>query len=108
MILLGAMVPPGCSSVEPDFNSPEPAARNAAIVQAAAANDLSKERDLVRMLDSDDPTTRMLAISALERMTGTRMGYDYAAPPAQREEAVRRWAERQRREVPDQAGRNQP
>ncbi|CAG0984164.1 hypothetical protein PHYC_01932 [Phycisphaerales bacterium] len=76
-----------------DFNSAEPAARNSAIVKAAAEEDRSKISDLVRMLDSDDPATRLLAIQALERMTGERLGYDPAAGPDQREPAVVRWVE---------------
>lgn len=85
---------PSCVAVpDPDFNSPEPGARNAAIVDAAARGDRAALADLVRMLDSDDPATRLLAISALERQTGTTLGYDHAAPSLRRQEATRRWAE---------------
>jgi len=79
--------------VTPDFNSPEPAARNAAIVQAAASRDRASVPDLVRMLDSDDPATRLLAIETLERITGERLGYDYAADEPSRDAAVERWRE---------------
>jgi len=81
-------------AIRPDFNSPEPAARNAAIVIAGDARTPSAVPDLVRMLDSDDPATRLLAIQALERITGERLGYDPAAPPALRREAVLRWRAR--------------
>jgi hypothetical protein len=46
------------------------------------------------MLDSDDPATRLLAINALERITGDRLGFDYAAPEAQRQAAISRWVEK--------------
>ncbi|VAX40019.1 hypothetical protein MNBD_PLANCTO03-1271, partial [hydrothermal vent metagenome] len=37
--------------------------------------------------------TRMVAILALERLTGETLGYDHAAVEAQREDAVARWVE---------------
>jgi HEAT repeat protein len=78
-------------AITPDFNSPEPAARNAAIVRAGTARDHAALPHLVRMLDSDDPATRLLAIQALERLTGQRLGYDPAEAPARRDAAVQRW-----------------
>lgn len=82
----------GCGpSVVPSFDSPEPAARNAAIVHAAADRDRASIPELVRMLESDDPATRLLAITALERLTGETRGFDYAASPFEREQAVARW-----------------
>lgn len=87
LLCVGACGP----TIRADFNSPEPAARNAAIVQAAAGRDASATPDLVRMLDSDDPATRLLAIDALERITGERLGYEHAAGEHEREEAVARW-----------------
>jgi hypothetical protein len=81
-------------TITPSFDSPEPAARNAAIVKAADSLDASKVPDLVRMLDSDDPATRLLAINSLERITGETLGYDYAAPEYERQAAVDRWQKR--------------
>jgi HEAT repeat protein len=80
-------------TIKADFDSPEPAARNAAIVQAAAGRDAAAVPNLVRMLDSDDPATRLLAIDALDRITGERLGYEHAAHEHEREPAVRRWQE---------------
>ncbi len=88
-VALGACGP----TIRPDFNSPEPAARNAAIVRAMADRDERAIPDLVRMLDSDDPATRLLAINALESLTGTRLGYDPAASPQARAPGVRAWAD---------------
>jgi HEAT repeat protein len=78
-------------TIHADFNSPEPAARNAAIVKAVEHNDHDAVPDLVRMLDSDDPATRLLAINALERITGDRKGYDPAAPEMERRKAADNW-----------------
>lgn len=93
----------GCMpTAKPDFDSPEPGARNQAIVAAAAEADRSKVPDLVRMLDSDDGATRLLAIRTLERLTGETFGYDYRDGRLERSDAVERWrayAEERRRGV---------
>jgi HEAT repeat protein len=82
----------GCGpTIRPDFNSPEPAARNAAIVQAAARRDAAAIPSLVRLLASDDPGTRLLAITALERLTGRTNGFAAGAPESERTEAIERW-----------------
>ena len=82
----------GCApTIRPDFDSPEPAARNAAIVNAAAREDRTAIPHLVRMLESDDPATRSLAISALERLTGQTHGFEAWETPLRRDEAVARW-----------------
>lgn len=74
------------------FDSPEPAARNVAIVDSVDKPDSPATlRGLVSMLSSDDPATRLLAIAALERRTGQRLGYDPAAPDQERKEAIRAW-----------------
>ncbi len=78
-------------TIRADFNSPEPAARNSAIVNAARTRDHHAVPDLVRMLDSDDAATRLLAIDALERITGERLGYEYQAQERDREKAIERW-----------------
>ncbi|MCX5691246.1 MAG: HEAT repeat domain-containing protein [Planctomycetota bacterium] len=80
-------------AIKPSFDSPEPAARNAAIVHAASAGDMKAVPDLVRMLESDDPATRMLAITALERLTGQTHGYVAKDKASVRREAVVRWQE---------------
>jgi hypothetical protein len=93
ILVLPLLAGAGCGpTIRADFDSPEPAARNAAIVQAAGRRDRSAVADLVRMLDSDDPATRLLAINALERITGERLGYEYAAPEGERLAAIERWA----------------
>lgn len=74
------------------FDSPEPAARNVAIVQSVEQPTTPGTlRSLVSMLSSDDPATRLLAIAALEHKTGQRLGYDPAAPNPERNDAIRAW-----------------
>ncbi len=79
-----------------DFRSVDPQERTLALAQAAQAEDERAIPVLIAMLDSDDAGERMLAIRTLERMTGQTFGYDYAAPPAQREPAVQDWVRWQR------------
>jgi HEAT repeat protein len=92
LVLLLASGATGCASAPADFNSPEPAARNAAIVRAAQTKDQTAIPDLVRMLESDDPTTRVLAIRTLERLTGQTLGYHPQADEQSRKKAVADWA----------------
>lgn len=93
-IVCAVGVASGCGpAVTPDFNSAEPAARMDAAVIAARDGDRSKVPDLIRLLDSDDPATRLVAIRALERLTGETQGYDHAASDEHREAAIRRWEE---------------
>lgn len=83
---------PGCGPVvTPSFDSPEPAARNAAIVRAAETRDRESVDELIAMLGSDDPATRVLAIRTLERITGETNDYDPHADDLSRAAAVRRW-----------------
>ncbi|MBS0195585.1 MAG: HEAT repeat domain-containing protein [Planctomycetes bacterium] len=92
LVIPALVLPAACGpTIHPTFDSPEPAARNAAIVKAGADDNRAAIPDLIRMLESDDPATRLLAITALERMTGERNGFDYGAPPYERERGVQRW-----------------
>jgi len=75
------------------FNAPEPGAKLAAIIEAGRKKDRSAIPHLIEQLESDDQAVRMYAILALERITGTRKGYVYYAPPAERRRAVRRWVQ---------------
>lgn len=81
----------GPSATQGGFDSANPAARMYAIEQAAREGDQSAIRDLIEQLDSDDPAVRLLAISALERLTGETYGYRQYDSPAQRREAIARW-----------------
>jgi hypothetical protein len=82
----------GCRpTTKPDFHSPEPGARNEAIIDAAASKNQAAIPDLVRMLQSDDGATRLLAIRTLERLTGETLGYDYASNLETRRAGIARW-----------------
>ncbi|MFO0832836.1 MAG: hypothetical protein U0637_13470 [Phycisphaerales bacterium] len=92
-IALVCFAPAACAQkITPSYESPEPGARNAAIVSTAARGDMRDIPQLVRMLDSDDPTTRVLAIRTLERLTGQTFGYDPHAEAFEREASIERWA----------------
>lgn len=75
------------------FLSPNPAARLYAITQAGQARDRSAIGHLVEQLDSDDPVIRMMAIHALEHITGTRMGYNPYASTVDRQPAIEAWVQ---------------
>lgn len=73
------------------LNSERPDERIAAIRRAGETNDRSVTGILIDRLEDDDEAVRLFAILALERLTGTRLGYDYHAPEAARRRAVERW-----------------
>lgn len=82
----------GCfPTAKKGFDSPDNALRIDASVQAAESGDAKAVPDLVRLLDSDDPATRLVAIRSLEKITGTTLGYDHAGNVSQREAGVQRW-----------------
>lgn len=82
----------GCMpTAKPSFDSAEPAARNAAIVGAAKTGDKASIPQLVRMLASDDPTTRVLAIRTLERVTGQTLGFDASGSDEDRAAGIKAW-----------------
>lgn len=58
---------------------------------AGESNDRGAVPALVDRLDDEDAAVRMYSILALERITGTRLGYDYAARREQRLAAIRQW-----------------
>lgn len=85
----------GCS-VPPEqegFASPSPQARARAVGTAVAADDREAIPNLITMLGSDDPAHRMLAIRALEQMTGQTLGYVHTDPEPRREEAIAAWVQ---------------
>lgn len=76
----------------------DPGERATAIASAAETSDRAAIPRLITLLDSDDPGTRLLAIEALERLTGQTFGYDYAAPAALRRESIDQWVQWQARQ----------
>jgi HEAT repeat protein len=73
------------------INSQRPEERIAAIKRAAETHDRSVIGLLVDRLDDEDEGVRFFAILALERLTGTRLGYNYHASEAERGRAIQRW-----------------
>lgn len=76
------------------MHSPDPADRIAAIKQAVDRKDSRALPALVERLEDEDEAVRFYAILALEKMTGTRLGYEYWADSAERAAAVNRWRRR--------------
>lgn len=92
VLLVVGVTANGCfPTAKKGFDSPDNALRIDASVHAADAGDAKAVPDLVRLLDSDDPATRLVAIRSLERITGTTLGYDHAGKASQREAGVQRW-----------------
>lgn len=94
------LVGAGCSSPARGFASPDPGARLDAAVDAAARKDRSSIPELIKLLESDDPAARLVAINTLHRLTGTTNGYDHAAPEPERRAAVDRWVDWQAEQAP--------
>ncbi len=75
------------------FHSPDPASKLYAIRNAGESGDPRHIPPLVEQLDNDDPAVRLFAISALERITGERLGYNPYADEAGRRAAVEAWVD---------------
>jgi hypothetical protein len=75
------------------LDSDNPASKLYAIRGAGLSGDRAYVPRLVEELEHDDPAVRMMAINALEKLTGQRMGYNPYAGPVQRQAAVDRWVQ---------------
>jgi len=64
-----------------------------AIEKAARNLDRSSTPRIVEQLDSDDPAVRMLAITALQLLTGETYDYRHYDPVYLRRAAIKRWVE---------------
>jgi hypothetical protein len=73
------------------FNSFLPEDRILAAKHAADIHDRDAIPLLVDRLEDDDPAVRLFSILALEKLTGTRLGYDYGSDDLQRARAAQRW-----------------
>jgi HEAT repeat protein len=60
----------GCASSPRGWESPEPAARLAAVTEAGRTSDRSAIPHLIESLCHDDPVVRLAAIRTLEQLTG--------------------------------------
>lgn len=86
------------------LNSQRPEERIMAARHAAEIGDHDVIGILVDRLEDDDEAVRMFTILALEKLTGTRHGYDYSADQTQRGRAIQRW----RRYVAQQSASSGP
>lgn len=73
------------------MQSPIVADRVSAVRAAAERGDRASVPQLVDRLDDEDAVVRFAAVVALERITGTRLGYRYGASAGERAAAVERW-----------------
>ena len=91
VIVLLAVVVGGCTppASRGGFDSDNPASKLYAI-RKATHDDIP---ELVEQLESDDPAVRMMTITALDRLTGERMGYNPYASSSDRRESVDRWVQ---------------
>jgi HEAT repeat protein len=74
-----------------NIQSADAGERILAIQAAGQAKDQSAVPLLVDRLEDEDDAVRFFAILALDRITGQRLGFDYAQPPSRRAAAVERW-----------------
>ena len=88
LLLLGA-----CSATPypGGIQSPDVSVRCRAIKLAGERRDRNALPALVERLEDEDEAVRFYTILALEKITGTRLGYDYAQSAAERGRAVKRW-----------------
>ena len=90
-----ALFATGCGPTRTPYpealQSERPDERIRAIKQAVQLRDESVLGILVDRLEDSDEAVRFYAILALEKLTGTRMGYEYHAPEPLRGRAVQRW-----------------
>jgi hypothetical protein len=93
LVAIASAVSCGPSATEGGFDSANPAAKMYAIEQAARTGDRTAIASIVEQLDSDDPAVRLLAIEALQRLTGQTYGYRHFDPPDVRREAIERWVQ---------------
>lgn len=84
---MACLTPP----TENSFDSPDPAAQLPAILKSSQSLDPASIPHLVRLLTSEDPAVRLLAIDALGTITGQSLGYRAWDPPGQRAAAIERW-----------------
>jgi len=75
------------------IQSGDPRVRRAAIVEAGEKRDATVAPQLVTRLTDPEGDVRLVAILALERITGTRRGYRYQANELDREAAYQRWVQ---------------
>ena len=92
LMAVGACAPPAGDVVQ-RLEDRAPLTRVRAISEITRARQTDLIPKLVDRLEDMDSAVRFAAILALEDLTGSRLGYDYAAPQSKRAEAVAAWRE---------------
>jgi len=93
VMLLGSCThaPTGPNPLYAQLQAEDPSVRVQAIIAAAQGGDQSCVPLLVDRLSDSDEDVCFYAILALEKLTGTRMGYEYYDPADSRKAAIARW-----------------
>ncbi len=89
LVLAGCAVPR--TPYPLSFNSFRADERIMAARYAAETRDRQAIPLLVDRLEDEDSAVRLFTILSLEKLTGTRLGYEYHADEVDRARAVRRW-----------------
>ena len=92
LMAIGACAPTAGDLVQ-RLEDRDPLTRIRAITQITRARQTDLIPRLVDRLGDEDSAVRFVAIFALEELTGSRLGYDYAAPKSERVKAVAAWRE---------------
>lgn len=93
-LLVCGLLGSGCGrarQTRADIQSEDAGNRILAIHASGEAGDHKSVPLLVDRLEDEDEGVRFFAILALERITGERLGYDYANPIDKRRKAIERW-----------------
>jgi hypothetical protein len=77
--------------LEMRLEAPDPATRMRAVLEINRNSLKNQVPALVERLLDADPGVRVVTILGLERLTGTRLGYDAGAAPAERRAAYFVW-----------------
>lgn len=90
IVALGA-----CGNPMPPYptgiHNADPGVRIRSIKMAGDRQDRATLPLLVERLEDEDEAVRLFAIIAIEKITGTRLGYEYRKPAVERARAVKRW-----------------
>lgn len=97
-LMLVFLAPAACTRTRlANIHSADPGERIMAIRDAADAQNRLAVPLIVDRLEDEDEAVRFYAILALDKMTGQRLGYDYAKPLEARAQSVEQWRQYVRR-----------
>ncbi|MCD6304413.1 MAG: HEAT repeat domain-containing protein [Planctomycetes bacterium] len=88
---IGEAVGLGGRSIYSRLQDEDPDVRMRAILEAGRTRNRKAAPFLVDRLSDSEAEVRFAAILALQRIAGTKLGYEYYAPEDRRTAAIRRW-----------------